>query len=348
MFKSFSSYLIINTFTVISILLLQGCCCCCNDKFFDQKPSTDNTNQTKTIDKVVQDIVEDQISDITDNISDNVTDYPFLYTKDNTIYLYSPDSKESTKIINGANPAMSPNMTQFAFSNIKEYRNAGIFIYDINTGNTRELLPESNFVSNLSWSPDGKHLVYLDRDNTFKLNIINIEDGTNKTLISEKQNGIYSSFQPSWSSDSRSICFQDMNNLYYIDLNGNIISKEAFPDMSIKIEAMSSEDKFSENPVDSNLIIHTMMVKGTNAFEKNFGEPNSGLFLYNKLTRESIRLSPEDILVTYPTWSKDGKYIYFTGYEDKYMNEKDPFRIYRIKPDGTELEELQKGSEVSL
>ena len=44
-----------------------------------------------------------------------------------------------------------------------------------------------------------------------------------------------------------------------------------------------------------------------------------------------------------PVWSRDGRFIYFTGYRDREGRASYPFKIYRIARDGTGLIQITSG-----
>ena len=49
------------------------------------------------------------------------------------------------------------------------------------------------------------------------------------------------------------------------------------------------------------------------------------------------------MLAVSPCWSRDGNYLYFSGYREPNYREQEPFRIYRINRDSTGLIMLAMG-----
>ncbi|HXI24206.1 MAG TPA: hypothetical protein VNG71_10130 [Pyrinomonadaceae bacterium] len=47
-------------------------------------------------------------------------------------------------------------------------------------------------------------------------------------------------------------------------------------------------------------------------------------------TKARTRLTASDVLALDPVWSRDGRYIYFSGYRDREGRAAYPFKIYRI------------------
>jgi len=80
-----------------------------------------------------------------------------------------------------------------------------------------------------------------------------------------------------------------------------------------------------------------MAGKGTKKFNQLAAGPNEALFLSDSRTRKRTRLTPPDMLATSPCWSRDGKYLSFSGYREPHYQERRLSRIYRINPDGTGL-----------
>ncbi|MEW5819384.1 MAG: hypothetical protein AB1782_04275 [Cyanobacteriota bacterium] len=314
---------------IIFSSILQSCCCCGSGSGVNYNVNASNSFA--------------QVSEaLSNNSSEKQENYSFVFSRDKDIYLFK-NSPE--KIITGYNPALNPEHNKLAFSKILEYGNAGILIYNIDSSETKTLLPDTNLVSNLMWSPDGKYISYLGRDNNFTLLIIDTETEETKTLI---QPGKTTPFQPTWTGDSKAILFQDMESLHKTDLNGNVISSIKLKDITGQDYSATSEDRFIECPIDPNLIAFTKQVEGTPEFTEAFNELNTALYIYNKETKESNRLTPEDMLAIYPIWTLDGKYIYFTGYKNEHINDLNLFRIFRIKPDGSGLTEITSGSDASL
>jgi Tol biopolymer transport system component len=111
-------------------------------------------------------------------------------------------------------------------------------------------------------------------------------------------------------------------------------------------EMITSSDWFIPSPKDENILVFTQLVPGTKLFENTFGEPNTALFIYNLKEDKKTRLTPENMFAVDPIWSINGENIYFTGYYDKNGRENYPFRIFKIKIDGSGLTEITKGENV--
>ncbi|GGK10263.1 tricorn protease [Yeosuana aromativorans] len=151
-----------------------------------------------------------------------------------------------------------------------------------------------------SWSPDGKHLAYWsDASGEYQLVLYDI-NGTQKpkTVTNFKTGFYYSIF---WSPDSKKIMYVDQAmNINCIDINtGDVIKVDKGNYM---FEGNLQNFKVSWSP-DSNWAVYS---KGTENRSK------SALFLYDFQNKKTTQLTSGYYSDSNPTFSTDGKYLFFT------------------------------------
>ncbi|MHB1459616.1 MAG: TolB family protein [Armatimonadota bacterium] len=155
-------------------------------------------------------------------------------------------------------------------------------------------------------------------------------------------------FAPEWTSDGKSIIYHNNVSLCRIGMDGELINKMKLDSFVGRKSSVSSSDRFVENPVNANIMAFTRMAEGTKFGLKVFGEPTGALFTYDKSTKKLKRISKPEMIAMDPCWSRDGKTIYFSGYNEKDYKLPYPFKIYRINPDGTGLKMITKGESPKL
>lgn len=265
-----------------------------------------------------------------------------------SVYFLAANSTVPRKLAKGNFPALGPDGKQVAYCTpIDATKSAPetvtVMLFDLATGKTTPILQVKAWASQLRWSPDGKRiLLTLAFLNGKRELTVVAPDGTQKRkLIGSGEQGANDVFSPRWAPDGQSIYFHDMTNLVQIDLAGKVISKTPLAEITEEKESVTSADVFVFSPTEPNVLLYTRSVPGSKLFERTFGEPNTALFLNDRQDRK--RLSAVDMLAMDPVWSRDGRFIYFTGYHDREGRAAYPFKIYRINRDGSGLVQITAG-----
>jgi len=123
------------------------------------------------------------------------------------IYLISTNGSSPKPLNSGesqeADPAWSPDGTQLAFGIGYTLVDPHITIMDLKSGKTF-VVPGSNGFFSPRWSPDGRHLVALDRDYQKKLMLYDFQSQAWTTLVTDATSMGY----PSWSTDSNYVYYE--------------------------------------------------------------------------------------------------------------------------------------------
>jgi len=273
-----------------------------------------------------------------------------VFSDRNWIYYLAANSSVPRKLAKGSFPTLSPDRKRVAYclpqnSDVSAPAAATVMLFDLSTGKTTTVLRANAWIAHLRWSPNGERISLTQAFSSGKRELDTVgPDGTRiQKLIAGGEQGADDIFNPVWAPDGQSIYFQDMSNLFQVSTSGKVMAQTPLRAITEKQEAVTSSDSFVPSPADPNVLAYTRSVPGTRLFEKTFGEPNTALFLYDIRTKSHQRLTSPDVLALDPVWSRDGRFIYFTGYHDRDGRAAYPFKIYRIAVDGTGLTQITSG-----
>ncbi|QAZ66910.1 TolB family protein [Solidesulfovibrio carbinolicus] len=149
--------------------------------------------------------------------------------------------------------------------------------------------------------------------------------------------------------DGKTLAFfvweNEANQLRLIDAHGRVLRQtpvSAFLDPTLD----SSGDTYLPSPTSDTLVLAASDVNPSPAMERWLNDSGSALFLCDLGSGTSYRLTPRELVAVSPTWTPDGRRIYFAGLPEKPAN--GPHRLYRMNADGTGLTELGKGFRPSV
>lgn len=152
------------------------------------------------------------------------------------------------------------------------------------------------------WSPDGKWISYLS-DASGKYDLV-LKDQTGlkeEVIIPLGTTTFY--FQPTWSPDSKKLFYNDAHlNLYYVDIETKKVVKVDDDRLSAQTGRTYNHFQPTWSP-DSKWI----------GYIKTLPNAVSALFLYNLETAQSHQITDGMSAVRMPTFSRDGKYLFFTA-----------------------------------
>ena len=153
------------------------------------------------------------------------------------------------------------------------------------------------------WSPDGKQIAFIGHPpgEHFQIYLISAEGGSPELLYHSDTNLA----DPNWSPDGKSLAFGEnsLNNqgsaIYILDLKTRVATKLPGSDGLYSPRWSPNGRYIAAIPLDS-----------------------LKLMLFDRTTQKWSELAK--IFVSYPTWSRDGRYIYFDGTLD---NKESFFRV---------------------
>jgi tricorn protease len=152
---------------------------------------------------------------------------------------------------------------------------------------------------NAVWSPDGKQVAFVSDHNGEQQ--IYLTDQLGQDQWRQLTDGIYGFILPLvWSPDSKYLLFADkFMNLNLIDVGAGKVSVVAHSDFDDAWERWGIQD-YVWSP-DSRWIVYT----------SNGDNMNESLYLYNMKQKETHRLTGDMSTAWSPSFSPDGKYLYF-------------------------------------
>ncbi len=262
-------------------------------------------------------------------------DRRIVYENGGSIYLYDPASGQpSRKVpirVEGDLPTTLP-----YFKNVAEDADAGsisptgkralltargeVFSVPAEKGEIRNLTNSSGVRElGATWSPDGRWAAYLsDRTGEYEI-WVRPADGSGQERQVTKDGHIWR-FQPQWSPDSKKLAFSDKDRkLYWVDVASGKITQAD--------QAASNDVQDYKWSPDSRFLAYTK--NGENTFPS--------IWIYRLDDAKARQLTSDMTAEAEPTWSPDGRYLYFlsnrdfnlnfSGYEFDYVYS-NPTRVY--------------------
>lgn len=153
-----------------------------------------------------------------------------------------------------------------------------------------------------AWSPNGKWISYLsDANGKYQLVLRDQKALDEPTYIDLGKDIFY--LEPTWSPDSKKLFYSDVHlNLYYVD----VTTKKVVLVDSDKLASTTGRSRSTFSPswsFDSNWI----------AYVKTLNNGVNAVFMYNLDTKVAQQITDGMSYVSQPTFSRDGKYLFFTA-----------------------------------
>jgi Tol biopolymer transport system component len=228
----------------------------------------------------------------------------------------------------GREPSRAPDGKRIYY-----WTDAGIVWADVD-GGARGLWRAGNLRSPRV-SPDGTQLIWGEMVGgqwaVMRSPIDNKNGRVAPTLVYRGRDGVY---QPMWLPDGRGIIVHDLDNVYWVALDGKVTRTMATHELAPE-GGSSSAERYAVCPTDDQRLVYSVEV----------GEDESALWLYDLATKKRTRLTPPGVLAMDPSWSRDGRFVYFRGWRKG----KAPLRdgVLKIAADGSGLVRVSPGSEPS-
>lgn len=274
------------------------------------------------------------------------------FSSQGSFFSANPDGENKSIWANGIYPLWSPDRKNIA------YQEAGSICFSNDDGSQIRKVAQVENLSGLSWSPDGKFVVYSDLkdNNQFEIFMVSIDGEITQLTFSPDADDQ----SPAWSPDSKKIAFVTYSDP--IDTGGYIVytvtisilnthSKKVSPVTLDGFEPVWSPDgnRILFTSVDNNICVVDTDGKNKSCLTSGFHDYapqwspdgkqiaftriNKGwsIYIMNSAGDEQIRL----VNGIFPVWSPDGQKIAFsTGGDTPY--------IYVINVDGTEQNLIAK------
>jgi len=174
------------------------------------------------------------------------------YERGENVFVADLDGKHAKKIAAGALPEISPDGTRIAFNTEGDAKNPGpersIAVADVASGKVTVIkdIPSDNCFGPV-WSPDGTQLAFsIMAEKEWHLGLANAY-GSGFRFVKNAELKSEAFGAPEWARDGKSIFCHDLENLYQIDLDGNVLKKWELSKI-LTDASMNSNDRLSVPP----------------------------------------------------------------------------------------------------
>jgi TolB protein len=249
------------------------------------------------------------------------------YDRSGKIFVADVDGTHSKKVAEGAWPEISPDGSRVAFNTEGDAKNRPgperhIAIADVATGKVTVVpnIPSDNCFGPV-WSPDGKQLAFSTMtDNAWHLGLVNA-DGSGFRFVKSHAFGA-----PEWARDGKSIFCHDLDNIYQIDLDGNVLKKWELSKI-LTDASMNSGNRLSISPDGNSLLMD--VDTGSEHERKDWDGPQPAIEKLDLSADKAVRISGKDDYVWEPFWLTANEFLCIMQKENE-----NQASIYRMSLDG--------------
>jgi TolB protein len=270
----------------------------------------------------------------------NAAERKMAYEHRDNIFVANIDGTHQKKITTGALPEISPDGTRVAFntsedSKIRPGPERHIAVADLASGKVTVLkdIPSDNCFGPV-WSPDGSKLAFsIMAEKEWQLGLVNA-DGSGFRFV--KNIGLKRDAfgEPEWARDGKSIFCHDLDNIYQIDLDGNVLKKWELSKI-LTDASMNGGDRLSISPDGKVLLMDVDC--GSEHERKNWDGPQPAIEKFDVAGEKAVRVTGKDDFVWEPFWLSNDEFLCIMQKENE--NEAS---IYRMSLDGKNAKLLVK------
>src|SRR5438094_2535617 len=268
------------------------------------------------------------------------TQRKIAFERGNNIWVANIDGSHAKKIAAGALPKISPDATRIAFNTEGDAKTRPgperrIAIADVASGKVTILkdIPSDNCFGPV-WSPDGTKLAFsIMAEKAWQLGLVNA-DGSSFRFVKNAELKSEALGAPEWARDGKSIFCHDLENLYQIDLDGNVLKKWELSKI-LTDASMNSNDRLSVSP-DGNALLMDVDC-GSEHERKNWDGPQPAIEKFELTAEKAVRVTGKNDFVSEPFWLSNEQFLCIMQKE----NENEP-SIYRMSLDGKNAKLLVK------
>ena len=254
------------------------------------------------------------------------------YNRNGKIFVADVDGTHAKKIAEGSWSVISPDGTRVAFNTDSDAKNhpgpeRHIAIADVASGKFTVVpnIPSDNCFGPV-WSPDGKQLAFsIMTDNAWHLGLVNA-DGSGFRLVKNAELKPDAFGAPEWARDGKSIFCHDLDNIYHIDLDGNVLKKWELSKI-LTDASMNSGCRLSISADGNSLLMDVDC--GSEHERKDWDGPQPAVEKLDLTADKVARISGKDDYVWEPFWLSADEFLCIMQKE----KENQP-SIYRMSLDG--------------
>ncbi len=177
-----------------------------------------------------------------------------------------------------------------------------------------------------SWTADGKQILFTTRPHeVWDLVVVN-SDGTNFHVLKPGVQNEVTRYSPTWARDGKSIFCHDLDNIYQIDLDGNVLKKWELSKI-LTDASMNSGDRLSISPDGKALLMDVDC--GSEHERTNWDGPQPAIEKLDLSAAKAVRITGKNDFVWEPFWLSAKEFLCIMQKE----TEREP-SIYRMPLDG--------------
>ena len=233
----------------------------------------------------------------------NAAQRKIAYEHGENIFVADLDGTHAKKIAAGALPEIAPDGTRIAFNTEGDAKTRPgperhIAIADVASGKVTVLpnIPSDNCFGPV-WSPDGKQLAFMIMaDKRWQLGVVNA-DGSGFGILKNPELNSDGLGGPEWSRDGKSIFCHDLDKLYQIGLDGNILKKWELSKI-LTDASMNSGDRLSVSPDGKALLMDVDC--GSEHERKNWDGPQPAIEKFELSADKAVRVTGKNDFVWEP------------------------------------------------
>jgi TolB protein len=229
----------------------------------------------------------------------------------------SDGSPKLRRLINGADPCISPDGTKVAYTQSDDEGNRRIAICDPATGKS-DLVEgiEGNNEFGPVWSSDGATLVFNHFDESdWSLAAVNASGGNFRIVIGKgvRQAAAFANIP----GTSKWLC-HDLDGFYLAEIGETGAAKiEALPGAK-PVEGLSMPGSISVSPDGKHALFERLVEAETGPDDEG---PPSAVFLLDIASGEITRVTPKGLHADHPGWLPGGREFLFGSYDSKTQQE---------------------------
>lgn len=215
------------------------------------------------------------------------------FERNDAIYVANADATVVRKLVDGIFPAVSPDGTRIAFTSVERTGATStrhIAVAEIATGQKQVFkdVPSDNSYYPV-WSPDGRWLVFILRqDELWHLGMIK-PDGTTFNFVKKGTSNEPKLYTPCWARDGLSIFCQDTTYIYRLGLDGLLLSKWNI-EKAIPNGEMSGDSRMDVSPDGKRLLLSIDMTEEQD--RRDWDGPLPALWTMEIETHKAVRITP--------------------------------------------------------
>lgn len=252
-----------------------------------------------------------------------------LFSREDYIYFFNPDSRNSERIVRGHDPSLSPTGSSIAFTdNTNGPRNPQrtIKVFDLKTNHVTEFSSLTGLISCCpEWSHDGARLAFkIIVGDQWHVGILNLANG--EWVVPTKALPGESGFSfDSWSEDDKSIVCHSLDYIYETTLDGQVLSKMPLGDIMDK-SLLSGTTRLLFSRDRRYILFDTTRIP----------DQNTAIYIFDVEKKVRARVTPETVNASEPQWLPSEKEILFLQLR-KNQKGKIRFDVSKISLDGSNL-----------